>query len=49
MLERTNIHLCVLIDQRDSLALVEETELVYTVHIRSANDLSVIILSLHYR
>lgn len=49
MLEGTNIHLCVLINQRDTLTLVKETELVDSVHIRSANDLSVITPSLYYR
>lgn len=49
VLEGTNIHLCVLVDQGDALTLVEQTELVDTVHVRSANDLPIIPSPLHYR
>ena len=37
--EGTNVHLRVLVDQRDSLTLVEQTELVNAVHIGSADNL----------
>ena len=49
VLEGTNVHLCVLVDQGDALALVEQTELVDAVHIRSANDLPITTPPLHYR
>ena len=39
MFEGTNVHLRVLVDQRDSLTLVEQTELVNAGHIGSADNL----------
>ena len=39
MLEGTNVHLRVLVDQRDAVALVEQTEFVNAVHVGSANNL----------
>lgn len=39
MLEGTNVHLRVLVDQRDAVALVEQTEFVNAVHIGSADNL----------
>ena len=41
MLERPNAHLRVLIDERDSLSLVEQSELVHAVHVGHVNDLLV--------
>lgn len=43
VLERPNAHLRVLVDERHSLSLIEESELVHSVHIRYMNDLVIII------
>lgn len=39
MLERTNAHLRILINERDSLSLIKESELVDSIDIRYMNDL----------
>lgn len=46
VLERPNAHLRILVDERHSLSLIEESELVHSVHIRYMNDLIINIISL---
>ena len=49
MLERPDAHLRILVNERDSLSLVEESELVHSVHIGYMNDLHRDSLSSTYR